>query len=42
MKKVPGTWCMVPGIWSGADRKTEIQMNRKTDLFKQFYKMIHT
>ena len=33
---------MVPGIWSGEDRRTEILMNEKTDLFKQFYKMLHT
>ena len=31
-----------PGIWRGAGRRTEIQMNRKTVLFKQFYKMLHT
>ena len=26
----------------GADRRTEIRMNGKTDVFKQFYKMLHT
>ena len=30
------------GVWSGADRRTEIRINRKTDFLKQFYKMIHT